>query len=326
MSRDVSEIFTVELDNHENLRADRYIGDYLKLFTRSQIKHRAVRVLLHNKEIKLSKLLTSGDIITVEYNNPEPLELVPENMNLNIIYEDKNAIVINKPQGMVVHPGAGNYTGTLVHGLLYHCNEMTNRFSEDDIRPGIVHRLDKDTSGVIISAKNPDTLEYLASQFRNKSTQKFYIAMVKGVPVKNEGIIETNIARDLNNRKKFTVSKTRGKSALSRYKVIESYGDLSLVLLGLETGRTHQLRVHMLDLGNSILGDPVYGRKSGLFPEITLMLHAWQLSINLPSSVENGKVNISTFRASVPKRFIDIIEKISRDPKKTLMLVEKALD
>ncbi len=322
MTRDVSEIFTVDIEN--GLRADKYLADHLNIFSRSQIKNRNVRIILNNKEIKLSKILNSGDVITVEYNNPESLELNPEKMDLDIIYEDKNSIVINKPQGMVVHPGAGNYTGTLVHGLLYHCNEMTDSFSDDDFRPGIVHRLDKDTSGVIISAKNPDTLEFLASQFRNKTTQKFYLAVVKGVPVKTEGIIETNIARDLNNRKKFTVSAERGKKAVSRYKIIESWGTLSLVLLGLETGRTHQLRVHMLHLGNSILGDPVYGRKSGLFPDISLMLHAYQLSINLPPASGNGEIR--KFKAPLPERFLEIIKKLSKYPKETLLLIEKALD
>lgn len=323
MTRDISEIFTVETD--EGLRADRYLADHLNMFSRSQIKNRNIRILLNNKEIKLSKILNSGDIITVEYDNPAKIDLSPENLHLDIIYEDKDSLVINKPQGMVVHPGAGNYTGTLVHGLLYHCNEMTDRFSDNDIRPGIVHRLDKDTSGVIISAKNPESLEFLASQFREKITQKFYLAIVKGVPVKSEGIIETNIARDLSNRKKFSVSNNRGKNAVSRYKVIESWNNFSLVLLGLETGRTHQLRVHMLHLGNSILGDPIYGRKSGLFPDVSLMLHAYELSIYLPSSANSKNKKPKRFRAPVPVRFVDIIEQFSKSAKETLLLIEKAL-
>ncbi len=323
MTRDISEIFTVDIK--EGLRADRYLADHLNIFTRSQIKNRNVKILLNKKEIKLSKILNNGDVITVEYDNPEALELNPEKMYLDIIYEDKDSIVLNKPQGMVVHPGAGNYTGTLVHGLLYHCNEMAETFSDEDFRPGIVHRLDKDTSGVIISAKNPESLEFLASQFRNKTTKKYYLAIVKGVPVKSEGIIETNIARDITNRKKFTVSDTRGKKAFSRYKVIESWNNLSLVLMGLETGRTHQLRVHMLHLGNSILGDPIYGRKSGLFPESTLMLHAFELSICLPSLINKESTTISKFRAPVPARFLDIIKKLSKSPEETLNLIEKAL-
>ncbi len=323
MTRDISETFTVDVE--EGSRADRYLADNLNMFSRNQIKNRNVRILIKNKEIKLSKILTSGDIITVEYDNPVTIDLSPENLNLDIIYEDKDLLVINKPQGMVVHPGAGNYTGTLVHGLLYHCNEMTDKFSNDDIRPGIVHRLDKDTSGVIISAKNPDSLEFLASQFRNKSTKKSYLAIVKGVPVKSEGIIETNIARDLSNRKKFAVSNNRGKNAVSRYKVIESWQNFSLVLLGLETGRTHQLRVHMLYLGNSILGDPIYGRKSGLFPDVSLMLHAYELCINLPSSANCDNNKHNRFRAPVPVRFLEIIEKFSKSTKETLLLIEKAL-
>jgi 23S rRNA pseudouridine1911/1915/1917 synthase len=323
MTRDVSENFIVDLD--ESLRADRYLADHLNIFSRSQIKNRNVRILLNKKEVKLSKILNSGDVITVEYNNPVPMDLSPENINLDIIYEDNNSIVINKPQGMVVHPGAGNYSGTLVHGLLYHCNEMTNRFNEDDFRPGIVHRLDKDTSGVIISAKNPDSLEFLSSQFRNKTTEKSYLAIVKGVPVKSEGIIETNIARDITNRKKFTVSDSRGKKAKSHYKVIESWNSLSLVLLGLETGRTHQLRVHMLHLGNPILGDPIYGRTSGIFPNSSLMLHAYELSITLPFSANKNNTKTERFRAPIPERFLEIIEKLSKSPKETLLLIEKAL-
>jgi len=323
MTRDISENFIVDLD--ESLRADRYLADYLNIFSRSQIKNRNVRILLNKKEVKLSKILNSGDVITVEYNNPVPMDLSPEDIDLDIIHEDNNTIVINKPQGMVVHPGAGNYSGTLVHGLLYHCNEMTNRFNEDDFRPGIVHRLDKDTSGVIISAKNPDALEFLASQFRNKTTEKYYLAIVKGVPVKSEGIIETYIARDITNRKKFTVSDSRGKKAVSHYKVIESWKSLSLVLLGLETGRTHQLRVHMLHLGNPILGDPVYGRTSGIFPNASLMLHAYELSIALPPLGNKKNTEPEKFRAPIPRRFLEIIEQLSKSPKKTLLLIEKAL-
>ena len=316
--RDISESFTVELDDNIGLRADRYIADHLEMFKRSQIKNRNVRVLLNRKEIKLSKILNSGDIITVEYDHVSPLDLTPEKIELDIIYEDSNSIVINKPQGMVVHPGAGNFTGTLVHGLLYHCLEMKDKFPQDDIRPGIVHRLDKDTSGVLISAKNPGSLEFLSSQFRNKSTKKSYIAIVKGVPVKREGRIETYIARDQNNRKKFTVSENRGKKAVTRYKVIQVWDNFSLLHLKLETGRTHQLRVHMLALGNPILGDPVYGRKSGVFPDISLMLHAYRLSLILPDKIDR----VSTFVAPVPLRFKKIIGRLSSSPEEVLSLIE----
>ncbi len=319
--RDVSEIFTVDLNIENGLRADRYIADYLGIFSRSQIKNRDVRIIINNKEVKLSKVLFSGDIITVEYNNPAVMNLNPEKMNLNIIYEDSNTIVVNKTQGMVVHPGAGNFTGTLVHGLLYHCLEMKNKFPDEDIRPGIVHRLDKDTSGVIISAKNPETLEFLSSQFRNKTTKKTYIAIIRGNPVRREGRIETNIARDLKDRKKFCVSEDRGKKAVSSYKVLETWGSLSLVLLKLETGRTHQLRVHMLHLGTPILGDPVYGSKASHFPEASLMLHAYKLSINLPGSNSPG-----FFTAPVPDRFYEIIKKYSKSPGNTMSIIKKAPD
>ncbi len=320
--RDISESFTVKLDDDEELRADRYIADHLGLFKRSQIKNRNVRVLLKGKEIKLSKILNSGDIITVEYDHLAPLNLIPEKIELDIIYEDSNTIVLNKPQRMVVHPGAGNFTGTLVHGLLYHCLEMKDKFPLDDIRPGIVHRLDKDTSGVLISAKNPEALEFLSSQFRDKSAQKSYLAIVKGVPVKSEGRIETFIARDQNNRKKFTVSEKRGKKAVTIYKVIKAWDNFSLLHLKLETGRTHQLRVHMLFLGNPILGDSVYGRKSGIFPDISLMLHAYILSLILPGDIDK----ISTFTAPIPLRFSKVINRLSSSSEDIFSLISLIQD
>ena len=320
--RDISELYKVKLDDNNGIRADRYIADHLGIFKRSQIKNRNVRVILNKKEIKLSKILISGEIITVEYDNLLPLDLNPEKIDLDIIYEDNNSIVINKPQGMVVHPGAGNFTGTLVHGLLYHCLEMKDKFSSDDIRPGIVHRLDKDTSGILISAKNPDALEFFSSQFRNKSTKKSYIAIVKGVPINQEGTLKTYIARDQNNRKKFTVSENRGKEAVTRYKVIKSWENFSLIHLKLETGRTHQLRVHMLHLGTPILGDSIYGRKSGIFPNITLMLHAYKLSLVLPGN--NDK--ISTYTAPVPLRFTKVIKRLNGSSEKVLSLIKQIQD
>lgn len=320
--RDISESFTVELDNDRELRADRYIADHLGLFKRSQIKNRNVRVLLKGKEIKPGKILHSGDLITVEYDHLSPLDLRPEKIELDILYENSNSIVLNKPQGMVVHPGAGNFTGTLVHGLLSHCLGMKDKFSDDDIRPGIVHRLDKDTSGVLITAKNPDALEFLSSQFRNKSVQKSYLAIVKGVPVKSEGRIETFIARDQNNRKKFTVSEKRGKNAVTKYKVIKAWNNFSLLHLQLETGRTHQLRVHMLFLGNPILGDSVYGRKSAIFPDISLMLHAYRLSLVLPDETDK----ISAFTAPVPERFSIVIKKLSSSLEEVLSLIRLIQD
>jgi 23S rRNA pseudouridine1911/1915/1917 synthase len=322
MIRDFSDSYTVELNEKKGLRADRYIAEHLEIFSRSQIKNRNLKVLLNDKEIKLSKLLFDGDKIQVEYDKPEALQLLPEKIHLDIIYEDNNSVVINKSQGMVVHPGAGNYTGTLVHGLLYYCLEMKDKFPVGDLRPGIVHRLDKDTSGVIISAKNQETHNFLSTQFKNRSTKKQYIAIVKGVPLKQEGTIEINIARDLNNRKKFTVSKDRGKPAVSFYKVIETWNNFSLVVLKLETGRTHQLRVHMLYLGNPILGDSIYSRNSGLFPDITLMLHAYMLELKLPDK----KNTTQKFKAPIPERFLKIIEFYSKNPSLAILKLEEALD
>ncbi len=319
---DVSETYTVELESAEGIRADRYIADHLGLFTRSQIKSRNVIIGFKGKNIRLSKILHNGDTIRISYNEQEPHNLIPENIKLDIIYENRNLIVINKAQGMVVHPGAGNFSGTLVHGLLYHCLEIKKRFPEDDPRPGVVHRLDKDTSGVIITAKDPDFLEYLSSQFREKRAKKSYLAVVKGVPKKKEGILDTYIARDLNDRKKFTVTEARGKRAVTQYRVMESWNNFSLIHLKPETGRTHQLRVHMLFMGNPILGDPVYGRKSDYIPDPGLMLHAYRLSI----AIDPGSGTVRTFSAGIPERFTELIKRLSRDPENIISAIKKIQD
>ncbi len=288
----------VTVEDIDNCRIDRYISENLGLFSRSQIKNRNLRVYLNNKETKLSKKVSLGDVLEVFYSHPVPLEIKPEKIPLNIIFENRDVIVLDKPQGLVVHPAPGNYTGTMVQGLLYYLQDLHDAFPHDILRPGIVHRLDKDTSGIIIAAKHPDALEFLSRQFREKTTEKKYIALVKGVFKKRSGVIETFIARDKNNRKKFAVYEYSGKKAKTEYHVLSTHNGVSLVVLSPYTGRTHQLRVHMNYTGHPIIGDPLYGRKSKEFPDSTMLLHALQLRITLP-----GEIKLRTFRTDIPERF-----------------------
>jgi 23S rRNA pseudouridine1911/1915/1917 synthase len=287
----------------EKTRIDTYISDILGLFSRSQVKKRVQKVLLSGREVKLGKSLMPGEVLEIYYTDPPEITLEAEAIELDILYEDANVLVVNKPQGMVVHPGCGNPGRTLVNALLYHCRELEARFPGEHLRPGIVHRLDKDTSGVIITAKNPEALETLAGQFRGGRTRKTYLALVRGRPEPGEGTIDTLIRRHPRDRKRFAPSQRAGKRAVTRYGVLRSFDGFSLLLLRPRTGRTHQLRVHMRHLGCPILGDALYGRRDGL----SLMLHAYRLAITLP-----GESSPRVFKARLPERFKAAIRRGSR--------------
>jgi 23S rRNA pseudouridine1911/1915/1917 synthase len=280
------------------VRLDKFIAEHLRLFTRSQLPNHELEVTVNDKKAKLSRKVSAGDSLVISYMTPEPVSYDPEPMDLDIIYENKDVVVVNKAQGIVVHPAAGNRTGTLVQGLLFYCREIGQTFDGEAIRPGIVHRLDKETSGVLIAAKHPRAQEFLAAQFRRKKTKKKYYALVKGKIAQSKGIVESRIVRDRRNRKRFTVSETDGKLAETRYQVLKSWDRYTFVSLTPITGRTHQLRVHMQHLNHPVVGDRVYGRKDNNLPDVTLMLHAYSLTIRLP-----GEEAPRTFRAVLPGRF-----------------------
>ncbi|MBN1686163.1 MAG: RluA family pseudouridine synthase [Spirochaetales bacterium] len=290
----------------QGLRLDRFIAENLKIFTRNQIGNHDVEAWVNQKKVKLSKKVSSGDHIEITYTAARPVTYEPEKMDLDILYEDGNVVVVNKPQGMVVHPAAGNRTGTLAQGLLYLYKELRETFDEDEARPGIVHRLDKDTSGVIIVAKHPRAQNQLASQFRRKKAFKKYYAVVRGSLVNSSGSIESYIVRDRRNRQRFAVSEHEGRLALTNYRLLKSWADYAFVALMPVTGRTHQLRVHMKHLNHPILGDAMYSRKDNRFPEAGLMLHAYSLSILLP-----GEEAPRTFRAPLPQHFKETLKKIT---------------
>ncbi len=264
----------------ESVRIDKYLAKELPLLTRTQIQSmiNAELILVNDEVIKPNYLLRKNDEITIEYAEPEPTEIEGENIPLDIYYEDSDLIVINKPAGMVVHPAPGNYSGTLVNALLYHCTDLSGINGE--IRAGIVHRIDKDTSGLLVSCKNDLAHKNLSQQFHDKTVTRKYIAVCSGVIPHNVGKITAPIGRDPVNRQQMAVVEG-GKEAVTNFKVIERFKKHTLVELVLETGRTHQIRVHMKYIGFPIAGDPIYGLRSEI-SEHGQYLHAMTLGFVHP--------------------------------------------
>lgn len=290
-------------------RVDLFAAEACGGLSRSQLKERLVVLRINGRIAKLSARVAPGDRVDLELAPPPELAAGPEAVPLDILYEDRDVIVVNKPQGMVVHPAAGNYSGTLAQGLLHYCGAGSERlWEEESLRPGIVHRLDKDTSGVIITACHPRAQAFLAGQFKRKETRKSYLALVAGTPSPAAGRIESLLGRDPRNRKRFSWQVSQGKEAETLYRVLGSWNGRSLVWLSPLTGRTHQLRVHMLSKGTPICGDPLYGRGGKGFAE-GLMLHAWRLSITLPSQEAPR-----TFTAPIPARFQRVLGGLTGEP------------
>lgn len=245
------------------LRVDKFLMNLVQNATRNKIQKAAAagNIFVNDKPVKSNYKVKGGDVVTVLFEHP-PYEylLVPENIPLDIVYEDEALVVVNKPAGMVVHPGHGNYSGTLINALTYHFENLPNNSSN---RPGLVHRIDKDTSGILVIAKTEEAMVHLAKQFFDKSTEREYVALVWGNVENDEGIIEGNIGRHPKNRLQNTVfegdEKEQGKPAITRYKVLERLGYVTLVSCRLETGRTHQIRVHMKHIGHTLFNDERYG-------------------------------------------------------------------
>ena len=261
------------------------------------------RVKRGEKVLKANYKVRAGEVITVDIPAPEPIEAVPEDIPLDIIYEDDDVVVLNKARGMVVHPAPGNYTGTLVNALLYHCKNLSGINSA--IRPGIVHRLDKDTSGIMIVAKNDAAHIALSQQIQSKTAQRTYLAVVRGNIKTDSGTIETQIARDKNDRKKMAVVKEGGRDAVTDYEVLECFGKYTLVRCKLRTGRTHQIRVHMEYLGYPLVGDPKYSPMKTPFAIKGQALHSHTLEFTHPRTGERLK-----FEAPLPEDMHKIITRL----------------
>ncbi len=307
--------FVVPGDYSASERLDVYVSNSIGGFNRSKLKTGVTDIMVNGKKAKLSQKIKPRDVIDIQWEDNIPDNIEPQNIPLEIVYEDKDVTVVSKAQGMVTHPACGNWEGTLVNALLYHWGrESIGDIKEGDKkeilqrrRPGIVHRLDKDTSGLIITAKNPEAEEWLHNQFTYHKILKEYICIVCGKPKENAGVIKTQIIRDPKNRKRFkaVTGTSEGKTAVSIYHVISTYGNYSLVRVRIKTGRTHQIRVHMKYLNCPILGDAIYNSPDKKFPEATLMLHSYRMKIRLP-----GQTEYSTFRTKTPERFLKAEKKL----------------
>lgn len=291
-------------ENEAGMRADVALAQLLEI-TRSNMQKlleegRAVR---GQKVIKSNYRVKVGDEILVNLPEPQPLDVQPEDIPLDIIYEDDDVVVVNKARGMVVHPAAGNYNGTLVNALLYHCKNLSG--INGVIRPGIVHRLDKDTSGIMICAKNDSAHLSLSEQIQSKTAQRTYLAVVRGNVKNDSGIIETQIARDKNDRKKMAVVTEGGRQAITEYEVAERFGKYTVVKCRLKTGRTHQIRVHMEYLGYPLVGDPKYSPMKTPFAINGQALHSLTLSFTHPRTEER-----LTFEAPLPEDMKKILTRL----------------
>ncbi|MFI2857510.1 RluA family pseudouridine synthase [Paenibacillus sp. JSM ZJ436] len=252
-------------EKQAKLRLDKFLAEELTgTASRSQIQLwiTDAHILVNGKPVKSNYKLAADDHVVLTVPEVQPVEIVPENIKLEVSYEDSDVIVVNKPRGMVVHPAAGHPSGTLVNALMYHCQDLSGINGE--LRPGIVHRIDKDTSGLIMAAKNDQAHASLAAQLKEHSVTRRYLAVVHGNISHDQGTIDAPIGRDSQDRKLYVVTDKNSKHAVTHFSVVERLGDYNLVELKLETGRTHQIRVHMKYIGHPLVGDPVYGRSKGI--------------------------------------------------------------
>lgn len=257
-------------------------------------------VTVNSKKTKANYSLRSGDLVAMTCPEPEIVDIVAQDIPLDFVYQDEYLAVVNKPAGMVVHPAAGNYTGTLVNALLYHCKDLSGINGE--IRPGIVHRLDKDTSGVMVVAKNDFAHLSLAKQIETKSAQRIYIALVFGNIKQDTGEIIANIGRDPQNRQRMAVTSQHSRYAHTTFKVLERFGEYTLIACKLHTGRTHQIRVHMAHIGYPLVGDEKYTSRSNKFGVKVQLLHSASLTFEHPASGETRQ-----FVAELPDYFKKVL-------------------
>ena len=298
-------ILAVTKDNTGE-RIDKYISDEVTDISRSFAADliKDGKILVNKKPVSKNYKLKPGDIIEIELVKPQQTELIPENIALEILYEDDDLLVVNKPQGMVVHPAPGNYSGTLVNALLYHCADSLSAIN-GEIRPGIVHRIDKDTSGLLVVAKNNNAHIKLSEQLKEKKALRKYWALVNGI-IKENGTIDAPIARSPKDRKKMAIVRG-GREAVTHYNVLEVFDAYTLCECILETGRTHQIRVHMASIGHSIVGDKVYGIKKEKFSLNGQLLHAKTLGFIHPATGEQ-----MVFDSDIPEYFKEVLNNLKR--------------
>lgn len=303
------QIFAV-LPEQEGKRIDAFICEQLDGITRSMVQNWIEQghvTLVSGKTVKKNYKVSAGDEVIVQVPEPQSVEIEPENIPIDIVYEDEDIIVVNKARGMVVHPAVGNWNGTLVNALMYHCGDRLSGIN-GEIRPGIVHRIDKDTSGLLVVAKNDLAHQSLAEQIACHSATREYQAIVVGAPREDQGTIDQPIGRHKVDRKKMAIVPD-GRHAVTHYQVLKRFRGYSLLAFQLETGRTHQIRVHMASIGHPIIGDPLYGLKKDRFSSLDgQCLHAWRLSLDHPRTGER-----MVFEAPLPEYFTAILNKMVQE-------------
>ncbi len=302
MRKIISKSFNLKYDEPKKVRLDAFLNEQIEDLTRSQLQKfiKDGNVLVNEEPVsKTGVKLTKGDEILVNVPEEEPIKAIPQNIPIDVVYEDRDVLVVNKPQGMVVHPAAGHPDKTLVNAILYHC-----QINDDDvIRPGIVHRIDKDTSGLLMIAKNNLAKQSLMQQLKEKSNLREYLAIVHGNFKEKTGKINAPLGRSKFDRKKQAVVEG-GRHAVTHFTVLEQFENYSLLKLKLETGRTHQIRVHMQYIGHPVAGDPLYGPKNTL-PGKGQFLHAKTLGFVHPRTNEWME-----FSVEPPKVFLDTLDKL----------------
>ncbi len=294
-------------EEEQGERIDKYLTDKCpecsRAFLQKLIKEN--HVTINDKICKSNAKVSTGDVILLSMPEPEPLEIPAEDLKLDILYEDDDIILINKPKGMVVHPAAGHYSGTVVNGLLYHCRDSLSGIN-GVLRPGIVHRIDKDTTGVIVACKNDAAHNHLAEQFKEHSITRKYKALVYNTFAEDNGTVEGNLARKPSDRKKMAIVREGGKPAITHYHVLERLrGKYAYIECQLETGRTHQIRVHMASINHPLLGDNVYGFAKSKFKLKGQALHAETLGFIHPTTGAYME-----FRAPLPEYFEALLNQL----------------
>lgn len=291
--------------NEKGKRLDAYIASIDKNITRTSAQRLIEQgnILINGNSQKVSYKVSEGDIIKIEEVQAQEIELKAQDIPIEIIYEDNDIIVVNKPKGMVVHPAVGNLDGTLVNAIMNICKDTLSGIG-GEVRPGIVHRLDKDTSGLLIIAKNDNSHIKMSEQIKNREVTKIYIALVRGVIAENEATIDMPIARSTKDRKKMAVNRN-GKKAVTHFKVLKRYDKYTLLQIKIDTGRTHQIRVHMAEIGHPVVGDMVYSNGKNDFGVEGQMLHSKILEFKHP--ITGKEMHLE---AKIPEYFEDVLRQL----------------